>query len=93
MNKSISQKIENAINLLKTSDIPESIGGFVPDIIEVLKEMRDADQLASAEKSQLVGALFKLVTEDYEFAQTTLAKNVLEVGDEFLDAAERESDS
>lgn len=82
----LTDELNDVIKLAKEET--KNIGpyGFLPDIVQLLEQMRDciAGNLRSSEhRSRMVGGLTRLVTETRGLAESELGTRILEVGERF----------
>jgi hypothetical protein len=62
---------------------------YLPEILEILSLMRTSivDKKTDKErKSKLIGGLMRLVTEDFEFSESDLGTEILEVANQYYES-------
>lgn len=87
MSDSLEARIAAALTIADEASACGAAYAFLPEIKELLKAMLSDAKISPVERKQLSGALGRLVTEDFAFAESALGTVLLEVADAFAVSA------
>ena len=59
---------------------------YLPEILEILNLMRITTEADKERKTKLIGGLMRLVTEDFEFSESVLGTEILEVANQYYES-------
>lgn len=88
MRRELSERITEALVQVEKARKSSGSYPFLPEIKETLEKMLIGLPRTPNERERLSGALGRLVTEDFNFSESELGANLLELADDFASSKE-----
>lgn len=86
----MEDKLDKLIKLVEFEIKKKDAFPYLPSILEILTMMRTSivDKKTDKKmKSKLIGGLMRLVTEDFEFSESDLGTEILEVANQYHESS------